>query len=363
MKKEFISVVNTKDDAGKVVITFRYNHLTNMLEQTTNGETPVIKNVPNSEFYSYIRRESSNYIFNNYDSTTSYDLDFVSSPLLSKYFGKECSTCRGDYHSFNSRVDIQLLEKYAKKTGVKIGVELETIARTKFRNALQFIPCNFANREYDGSLGSSGVEFIFPPVPSSLACTEKFWRDITEKLIDMAMSENQNSCGLHVHISVDEFKNAKDKDARETVARACNYLSTFNDNELDLIAGRHETNYCRRLNLTDAENMAFRAITDYGINRAGLLARDILTQSKSLSHYTAVFFNARYNTIELRIGKGTLNARRIALLCDWWRAFAVTCKRNFLISPAEFVQKLNSALSDDVADTVDMLLNNDGLTF
>jgi len=159
--------------------------------------------------------------------------------------------------------------------------------------------------EEDSSL-SCGFEMISQPM-SMQYWMHEYWptfRDMVDKLRDMGMySHDPGSCGLHVHITRKAFGNSK-PEQEASVGRLIIIFDRFWD-ELVALSRRTQQQlfeYAKRYELnsndisTDVENE-----TDELHNACNVYDK----MHDSLSRYYAINIS-NYNTIEIRIMRGTL---------------------------------------------------------
>ena len=207
----------------------------------------------------------------------------------------------------------------------RIGVELEVEfsdrdAAEEFKRARS----NWFYLEHDGSIGRygwDGVEIITIPLRPQDAKSLDFWSEnLTEDIWNHALSwDTCGRCGLHVHIG-NERLGAHPLTVEESRAKLI-YLHEHFLKDLPMteaVYGRsrsyHECN-----GQTREGNSASALSGTHFLKKtrsAQTNLKDAVINANSMTRYHAINIT-NSKTTEFRLGKGTLNAGRIAAVVEW----------------------------------------------
>ena len=228
----------------------------------------------------------------------------------------ENMTYTGQY-SYHYHHGCHLNEPIAPFKGHRIGIELEVeFDCSEDRNDFNSIPSNWFYRERDGSLGNYGVEIITIPLLPQDAKDEEMWRSLCERL-RKAKSWDTGRCGLHVHIGREIL--GKNEDIRqETLGRMLYLYHEFlKQTRLNVkIFGRE-----RGYHDENGQTMESRAakVLGNGIFKDASI-KDKVKQSLIDKGDETRYFDINLQnpaTIEFRKGRGSINAKRIAMVIEW----------------------------------------------
>lgn len=201
--------------------------------------------------------------------------------------------------------------------GHRIGIELEVeFDNSEDRDEFNSIASNWFYRERDGSLGNYGVEIITIPLLPQDAKDEEMWRSLCERL-RKARSWDTGRCGLHVHIGREIL--GKNEDVRqETLGRMLYLYHEFlKQTRLNVkIFGRE-----RGYHDENGQTMESRAakVLGNGIFKDASV-KDRVKQSLIDKGDETRYFDINLQnpaTIEFRKGRGSINAKRIAMVIEW----------------------------------------------
>lgn len=228
----------------------------------------------------------------------------------------ENMTYTGQY-SYHYHHGCHLNEPIAPFKGHRIGIELEVeFDCSEDRNDFNSIPSNWFYRERDGSLGNYGVEIITIPLLPQDAKDVEMWRSLCERL-RKAKSWDTGRCGLHVHIGREIL--GKNEDIRqETLGRMLYLYHEFlKQTRLNVkIFGRE-----RGYHDENGQTMESRAakVLGNGIFKDASV-KDKVKQSLIDKGDETRYFDINLQnpaTIEFRKGRGSINAKRIAMVIEW----------------------------------------------
>lgn len=207
----------------------------------------------------------------------------------------------------------------------RIGVELEVeFTNTPAANRFKEASSNWFFLERDGSIGSHdtiGVEIITIPLRPDDAKSADFWfNGLTDHISNDAISWDTNGrCGLHVHIG-NERLGGHPLTVEETRAKLIYLHEHFlKDHPMTkAVYGRSRSYHEANGWTVEGENASQAGARDILKRRRGLQEslKDATIHANSMTRYHAInITNSR--TTEFRLGKGTLNARRIAAVVEW----------------------------------------------
>ena len=228
----------------------------------------------------------------------------------------ENMTYTGQY-SYHYHHGYHLNAPIAPFKGHRIGIELEVeFDNSDDRDEFNSIASNWFYRERDGSLGNYGVEIITIPLLPQDAKDVEMWEGLCQRL-RKAKSWDTGRCGLHVHIGREIL--GKNEDIRqETLGRMLYLYHEFlKQTRLNVkIFGRE-----RGYHDENGQTMESRAakILGNGIFKDASI-KDKVKQSLIDKGDETRYFDINLQntaTIEFRKGKGSINAKRIAMVIEW----------------------------------------------
>ena len=228
----------------------------------------------------------------------------------------ENMTYTGQY-SYHYHHGYHLNAPIAPFKGHRIGIELEVeFDNSDDRDEFNSIASNWFYRERDGSLGNYGVEIITIPLLPQDAKDVEMWEGLCQRL-RKAKSWDTGRCGLHVHIGREIL--GKNEDIRqETLGRMLYLYHEFlKHTRLNVkIFGRE-----RGYHDENGQTMESRAakILGNGIFKDASI-KDKVKQSLIDKGDETRYFDINLQntaTIEFRKGKGSINAKRIAMVIEW----------------------------------------------
>lgn len=241
--------------------------------------------------------------------------DIVSTdPMINDKY--ENMTYTGQY-SYHYHHGCHLNEPIAPFKGHRIGIELEVeFDNSDDMDEFNSIASNWFYRERDGSLGNYGVEIITIPLLPQDAKDVEMWRSLCERL-RKAKSWDTGRCGLHVHIGREIL--GKNEDVRqETLGRMLYLYHEFlKQTRLNVkIFGRE-----RGYHDENGQTMESRAakVLGNGIFKDASV-KDKVKQSLIDKGDETRYFDINLQnpaTIEFRKGRGSINAKRIAMVIEW----------------------------------------------
>ena len=220
-------------------------------------------------------------------------------------------------HSYHYHHGCHLNAPMVRFNGHRIGIELEVeFDNSDDRDEFNSIASNWFYRERDGSLGNYGVEIITIPLLPQDAKDEEMWRSLCERL-RKARSWDTGRCGLHVHIGREIL--GKNEDVRqETLGRMLYLYHEFlKQTRLNVkIFGRE-----RGYHDENGQTMESRAakVLGNGIFK-DTSVKDKVKQSLIEKGDETRYFDINLQnpaTIEFRKGRGSINAKRIAMVIEW----------------------------------------------
>lgn len=195
-----------------------------------------------------------------------------------------------------------------------IGIELECVAPRE----VELMPSNYFSYESDGSISGLGfgVEFVSMPIPHTLARRSEMWDGVCNWLEAKGFKSwelGESTCGLHVHIGR-EVLGTTNEERSENLGKLVYLYNNINDNVRKAIFGRPCGRWCNNDNLrtlnainTLEGNVTKEAFTNVGNEKSA--QRDRYFEINVTNPHT----------IEFRRGRGSVNAKRIAMVvafCD-----------------------------------------------
>lgn len=249
------------------------------------------------------------------------DIDFY----LPNY--KTDNIYRGQHGYHNSHASGFLNQPNVPFDGHRIGVELEVVAKTNdYRDEIVAKTSNWFTRERDGSLPSTGIEFITIPLLPDDAKSYRTWQPLCDYLKTRAKSWDTDCCGLHVHIGREILGDTEDE-RQMTLGK----LLIFYQGDVEkwvkatAVFGR-ERCYHQPDGDTD-EIKAVRCLGKSVLKDPDVYAQvDAAMKSKfSTSRYYAINLDNTH-TIEFRKGRGSINSDRIIAVITMTEAICLFAK-------------------------------------
>ena len=205
----------------------------------------------------------------------------------------------------------------------RIGVELETEfwnrnAARQFKEAKS----NWFFLERDGSIGghdSEGIEIITIPLRPQDARSLDFWSDnLTTHICEDAASWDTNGrCGLHIHIG-NERLGGHPEAIQESRAKLIYLHEHFlKDHPMTKAVYGRSRSYHECDGRTDhgAEMSSAREVLKKARSKQVELKDATIAHNRCTRYHAINITNPR--TTEFRLGRGTLNAARIAAVVEW----------------------------------------------
>lgn len=246
----------------------------------------------------------------------------------------------GSYHRTRGRGRFNLPLSQDKPW--RIGVELEVYARnTEAFRTITDASSNWFICEHDGSLTESingdthlGIEIKTIPLKACDAKSVDFWAAPMARLKQLAMSHDQQSTGLHVHIGK-EILGDTEAERQDTL----NKLSFFYYYLVEDIPANHAKNVaiCGRERgygtldngMTELGNIAKEVGLEH-FQKAEKAFKELSSGVKDkISGYRGDINMGNletYGTIEFRKGKGSIGKTRLAALVTWWEQMCLYCR-------------------------------------
>lgn len=254
-----------------------------------------------------------------------------------------------DYHSYHSHHGDYMNMPVSSHRGHRIGVELEVeFNDDDLRDDFIHMTSNWFYLESDGSLGDYGCEIITIPLRPQEAKSEDFWSPLTNYLKNKARSWDTGRCGLHVHIGR-EILGRSEEEQSETLGKLLYlYHHYVKDTRLNIkIYGRE-----RGYNDHDGKTQVGDAIRLLGkevlkVQSAKDAVRKEMIGKSNRDRYFDI--NIRNSaTIEFRKGRGSINAKRIAMVVDYSERMCIYAKSTpwQQIGYEDFVKFLKSTVQN-----------------
>ena len=202
----------------------------------------------------------------------------------------------------------------------KMGVELEVecLNNLAFSRAKK-IKSNVFYKEHDGSLGSSGIEFISVPLRVEDATSAAFWRPLCETLSTLAASKTKSTTGLHIHIGRAVLGETSEE-MDETIFKLFPfYMSDVKNNPFNIgIYGREstygDTAFDMGSKMAAAKELGLKEVMAIDSLKE-TIKKDVLRKTTSTRYMD--INNTNDETIEFRKGKGSICPERIAAVCAY----------------------------------------------
>ena len=129
-------------------------------------------------------------------------------------------------------------------------------------------------------------------------------------------SHNTDTCGLHVHLSREIFGN--EKNANTNIARFCSFFAFF-WRDIEKFARRSHNHYCDKIAVDSREYYSGSdRVKSYKV------AKTASKECESNRYYAVNCTN--YNTVEVRIARGSLNDKTIRATIDFYYNLAIACR-------------------------------------
>lgn len=253
------------------------------------------------------------------------------------------------YHSYHSHRGDYMNLPTTSHRGHRIGVELEVEFKDDdLRDDFVDMTSNWFYLESDGSLGDYGCEIITIPLRPQEAKSEDFWSPLTNYLKDKACSWDTGRCGLHVHIGR-EILGRSEEEQSETLGKLLYlYHHYVKDTRLNIkIYGRE-----RGYNDHDGKTQVGDAIRILGkevlkVQTAkDAVKKEMISKSNRDRYFDINIRNEA--TIEFRKGRGSINAKRIAMVVDYSERMCIYAKSTpwQQIGYEDFVKFLKSTVQN-----------------
>lgn len=298
-----------------------------------------------------------------------------------EYTADGCDSCVSSrvIHDYSYRPDA-IFHSNDRSEKLYFGIEIEVESgRTYDVNdsaeyAHRLETLDLAYLKHDGSL-RNGYEIVTHPMSHDFYKNNatEFW-DTLERLRSFykVKSWDTNTCGLHIHISRAGFSNG---------AHMHNFLNLVYSNQkfYETMAGRSSDQWAKFTDIIykdyerDAEGNVIRDGGDDYWNPARIIETRQFKHKLSGGHsdrYSAVNTN-NYNTLEMRIFRGTVNSDTVKAHLDLAHAsveYTRTLNSNAVIAGALLVEnfityiELNQELYPHLCDRIVKLMPSVGLT-
>ena len=210
------------------------------------------------------------------------------------------------------------------------GVELE-IDRKEYINTtrdtvkdLNDILGEFAYYKHDGSLSDEGIEIVTHP--ASLKHWEKNKNKMAEAFESAVKSgyrsHNTNTCGLHIHANR-KYLSENREEQENIIDRIILILETFKE-QVKKFSRRHDYGYCGFL--SDKMN---GYLEEHEKSEYMKKVENIKKQKGRFGRYVTLNVE-NYNTIELRVMRGTLNVDTFYACLQFYNNIIEIAKKNTL---------------------------------
>lgn len=213
-----------------------------------------------------------------------------------------------------------------------IGVELECVAPRQ----VALLPSNWFTYESDSSINRFGwgVELVSHPIPHTIARRVEQWEEVCNWLMRKGFKSwdyGESGCGLHIHIG--RILLGKTLEQQEENLGKVFYLYDIIDEDFKMrLFGRPCGQWCENESLSLS-----RLLRGQNLNKKKLKE---IGQWKNNGGSRYVEINTRNEkTIEFRRGRGSVNAKRIAMVvafCDMLCIYATKCKKVEKLTQEDF---------------------------
>lgn len=212
-------------------------------------------------------------------------------------------------------------------TGHRIGVELEIEADSEdIQREINAKTSNWFTREHDGSLCSTGIEFITIPLIPDDAKNYRTWQPLCNYLKNKAKSWDTSRCGLHVHIGREILGSTEDE-RQMTLGKLLIFYQGDVENWVKATAVFGRERCYNQPNGDTDEIKAVRCLGKEVLKDPSIYAKvDTAMKNKfNRDRYYAVNLQNR-NTLEFRKGRGSINADRIIAVITMTEAICLFAK-------------------------------------
>lgn len=262
-------------------------------------------------------------------------------PFMWNRFSKSIiNTRREDYHNGRRRGYNHYEGRY--NAPYSIGIELECARPNGY---IDLMPTNFFSYESDCSINQFGygVEFVSMPIPHTLARREEMWSGVCSWMESNEFKSwefGESGCGLHVHVGREVLGSTIDERNASLGRLVYLYNEMIEERVKNRIFGRPCTQWAQKDSLSTLDHI--RALNNHVSNEVFMeVAREKNRQSPynhSDRYYEINVTNDA--TIEFRRGRGSINAKRIAIVvafCDLLCEYASRVKKIEDLTQSKFV--------------------------
>lgn len=253
------------------------------------------------------------------------------------------------YHSYHSHHGDYMNLPTTSYRGHRIGVELEVeFNDDDLRDDFVDKTSNWFYLESDGSLGDYGCEIITIPLRPQEAKSEDFWSPLTNYLKDKARSWDTGRCGLHVHIGR-EILGRSEEEQSETLGKLLYlYHHYVKDTRLNIkIYGRERGYHDQDGKTQVGESIKILGKDVLKVQSAkAAVKKEMISKSNRDRYFDINIRNSA--TIEFRKGRGSINAKRIAMVVDYSERMCIYAKSTpwQQIGYEDFVKFLKSTVQN-----------------
>lgn len=260
------------------------------------------------------------------------------------------------YHSYHEHHGARLNKPIVNGQPYMMGVELETVfPDSEDRNDwCDEVQSNWFYMERDGSLPGGGCEIISTPLAPKDAKNPSTWYPLVKALRDAgARSCKDRTTGLHVHISKEVFGSSAQAQSDGIGRLLYFYYYVLSEDTREAVFARRSSSYAHDLDKRYATKTAaadtlkvalkYKDVRDeVGKELSSLVRRD---------RYHSINIDPNNPTIEFRQGKGSINNRRIAAICEFVEACCLYVKRNTDYTEYSEARFLETLKEDGVCKT------------
>lgn len=240
-----------------------------------------------------------------------------------------------DYHYHKD----EYLNLPKAKVPYMMGVELETLFRGDYvdnaderrDNWCDNCKSNWFFMEEDGSLGEGGCEFITTPLAPEDAKNPSTWAPLIKALHDANVVSYQSSdTGLHVHISTDALGTTEQEQQEAKLRLLYFYFYVLSASTRKRVFARNCGGYSEELRGEQAAAASKLKVALRYKEVRDAVCKELKDQVDCSRYYAINFENE--DTVEFRQGKGSLNALRIASICEFVEACCLYVRKKKDIS-------------------------------
>lgn len=244
----------------------------------------------------------------------------------------EQDTLYSGFHGYHDHDGQSLNMPVRNSADYMMGVELETKFPSDSDRDDWCDECesNWFYMEADCSLPRGGCEFITTPLAPADAKNPKTWAPLITALArEGVISYQRSECGCHIHISCTAFGQTAKEQSDAKARLIYLYYYVLDPGVRQLVFNRPSTHYA-----TDLESSITpktEAVSKLKVALKYKEVRDEVQQELcDMTHrnryYSINIRNAK--TVEFRQGKGSLNATRIAAICEFVEACALYARKH-----------------------------------